>query len=109
MKHFFSLILFATILFIGDYAAAFSDKTSSKNDVEIQFIILEFPKYEKVKIQQLLSELHSYSGKIYDAQFDYVTHHLNISYYTTIKLDDILEVVSKYDMDFTKFSGSELE
>lgn len=109
MKHLFSLILFTSILFIGDYAVAFSDKASSKNDLETQFIILEFPKYEKVKIQQLLSELHSYSGKIYDAQFDYETHQLTVSYYTTIKLDDILEVVSKYNMDFTKFSGSELE
>lgn len=109
MRSIFGLILFATVLSVSGFCYAHSENSAIKRDVEISFIILEFPKYEKVKVQQLLSELHSYTGKIYDAQFDYTSHHLNISYYSTIKLDDILEVVSKYNMDFTKYSGSELE
>lgn len=109
MRHFFNLLILAAVLTTSLSVRALSDHAMAKKDIETQFIILEFPKFEKVQIQQLLSELHMYPGKITDAQFDFEAHQLTVLYLSTIRLDDILEIVSKYNMDFTKFSGSEVQ
>jgi hypothetical protein len=103
----FIMLIFFQVIFLNTYQSwAFS---TSVKDVETEFIVLEFPKYEKYKIQEMLTELHSYQGKITDAQFDFTTQRLTVSYSALISLDDILQIVSNYKMDYTKISGSEFE
>lgn len=109
MRYFFILLTFSAILTTAESVHAISTFSKSKMDVELEFIVLEFPKYEKEKMDLLLTELHRNSSKIKNAQFNVNTQQLVITYYMTITLNDILEIISGYGMDFNKISGSELE
>lgn len=109
MRYFFILLTLTAILLTEESGHTISAFSKSKMDVEFKFVVLEFPKYEKYKIQEMLTELHSYQGKINDAKFDFTTHRLTVHYFASISLDDILQIVSTYNMDFTKITGSEIE
>lgn len=73
-----------------------------------RYLILQFNKYETILMEKMVSELNSYENKIMGAEFDKTAHKLTILYISAITLDDILQVVSKYAMDFEKIGGSEL-
>jgi hypothetical protein len=109
MRYLFTL-LFSLIIFLQAHNGySISGRSNSVSDVETKFVIIELPKYEKPKLHELVAELNTYVGKIADVQFEESTQQLTVHYYSTVTLDDIFQIVSKYFQDFNKISGSELE
>jgi hypothetical protein len=110
MKYLFTLVFISNCIFLQAHNGySISARSNVVSQVETKFVIIELPKYEKAKLQELVAELYSYVGKIADVQFVESTQQLTVLYYSTVTLDDIFQIVGKYFPDFNKISGSELE
>jgi hypothetical protein len=109
MKYLFTLVFILIALLPALNGYSISATSNVVSQVETKFVIIEFPKYEKAKLQELVAELYSYVGKIADVQFVESTQQLTVLYYSTVTLDDIFQIVGKYFPDFNKISGSEIQ
>lgn len=109
MRYLFTLVFTLIALLPALNGFSISVTSNVVSQVETKFVIIEFPKYEKAKLQELVAELNSYVGKIADVQFEESTQQLTVLYYSTVTLDDIFQVVGKYIPDFNKISGSEIQ
>lgn len=109
MRYFSVLILFQIFFLTTIPGYGISESFKTVSDTETKFVIIEFPKYERSKVQELIAELNSYVGKIADVQFEESTGRMTIHYYSTLKVDDIFQIVGKYFQNFNKISGSEIQ
>src|SRR5688572_14564835 len=106
MRGFLSALGCLIFLIVSQSSDARTVNASSVVQTKTPYLILEFPKYNPGNMDKLISELNSHPQKIQSVLFFADTHRMTIYYFDTIQLDDVLQIVSAYGMDFNKISGT---
>lgn len=103
--------VFGLILSLSGIGSVYAIQSGNylMTQTKLKFLRISIPKLDSNEIEMLLTELRSYEGKVSEADFNFENRELTLWYTDALEMDDILEVLSKYTLDFSKLAGTEMQ